>query len=174
MMQSTPTRKPRRGRLWQFHPVVLLRSTEWCTTMAPPTHLASDSNINTSVSSGSGLPAHLNISTSGQHLGLYLHLRMCCTCLRHRLLELPPATPASTVPKKSVTQGHVTHAPRGPQKVKVVKTGRVNYTTMEDVPEGEQVLVSMFSLNGHPTVILFFISVSLIISSVRHAPRVIS
>jgi hypothetical protein len=40
--------------------------------------------------------------------------------------------------------------------VAVVKTGCVNYTTLEDVPEGEQVLVSMFSLNGHPILVLFY------------------
>jgi hypothetical protein len=57
--------------------------------------------------------------------------------------------------KKNATQGHVTHSPRGPQKVVVAKTGRVNYTTMEDVPEGEQVLAGIFSLNGHPIVVLF-------------------
>jgi hypothetical protein len=39
--------------------------------------------------------------------------------------------------------------------VAVVKTGRVNYTTMEDIPEGKQVLVGTFSLNGHPAIILF-------------------
>jgi hypothetical protein len=32
---------------------------------------------------------------------------------------------------------------------------RVKYTTMEDIPKGEQVLVGIFSLNGHPIVILF-------------------
>jgi predicted aspartyl protease len=37
----------------------------------------------------------------------------------------------------------------------VIRTGHVNYTTVEDVPEGEQVLVGTFSLNGHPIVILF-------------------
>jgi predicted aspartyl protease len=37
----------------------------------------------------------------------------------------------------------------------VAKTGHVNYTTMEDVIEGEQVLTGMFSLNEHPIVILF-------------------
>jgi hypothetical protein len=58
-------------------------------------------------------------------------------------------------PKKSATQGHVTPAPRGPQKVAVAKIGRVNYTTMEDIPEGEQVLTSTFSLNGHHVIILF-------------------
>jgi hypothetical protein len=39
--------------------------------------------------------------------------------------------------------------------VAVAKTDRVNYTTLEDVPEGEQVLVGMFSLNGHPIIVLF-------------------
>jgi hypothetical protein len=33
---------------------------------------------------------------------------------------------------------------------------RINYTTLEDVPEGEQVLASMFSLNGRLVVILFY------------------
>jgi hypothetical protein len=60
------------------------------------------------------------------------------------------------VPKKTPTQGHVTPPPRGPPKVAIAKTGRVNYITLEDVPEGEQVLASMFSLNGHPIVILFY------------------
>jgi hypothetical protein len=53
-----------------------------------------------------------------------------------------------TTPKKSATQGHVTHPPRGPSKEAIAKTGRVNYTTMEDIPEGEQVLMGPFSLNG--------------------------
>jgi hypothetical protein len=59
------------------------------------------------------------------------------------------------VPKKNTTQGHVTHPPRGPQKVAVARTGHVNYTTMEDIPEGEPVLTDTFALNGQPVVILF-------------------
>jgi hypothetical protein len=39
--------------------------------------------------------------------------------------------------------------------VAVVKTGHVNYTTLKDIPEGEQVLTSIFSLNRHHVVILF-------------------
>jgi hypothetical protein len=42
-----------------------------------------------------------------------------------------------------------------PQKVAIEKTGHVNYTTVEDIPEGEPVLAGMFSLNGQPVVILF-------------------
>jgi hypothetical protein len=61
-----------------------------------------------------------------------------------------------TAPKKTPTQGHITHPPRGPPKVAVAKTGRVNYTTLEDVPKGEHVLAGIFSLNGHPIVILFY------------------
>jgi hypothetical protein len=60
-----------------------------------------------------------------------------------------------TVPKKNATQGHVTHPPRGPLMVDIVKAGRINYTAMEDIPEGEQVLAGIFSLNEYPTIILF-------------------
>jgi hypothetical protein len=39
--------------------------------------------------------------------------------------------------------------------VAIAKTSRVNYTTMKDIPEGEQVLTGTFSLNGYPAVVLF-------------------
>jgi hypothetical protein len=39
--------------------------------------------------------------------------------------------------------------------VAVAKIDRVNYTTMEDIPKGEQVLVGTFSLNRHAAIILF-------------------
>jgi hypothetical protein len=42
-----------------------------------------------------------------------------------------------TALKKNATLGHVTHPPRGLQKVAIAKIGCVNYTTMEDIPEGE-------------------------------------
>jgi hypothetical protein len=60
-----------------------------------------------------------------------------------------------TAPKKTATWGHVTQPPRGPQKVAVVKISHVNYTTMEDIPEREQVLMGTFSLNGYHATILF-------------------
>jgi hypothetical protein len=54
-----------------------------------------------------------------------------------------------------MAQGHVNPLQRGPQKVAIPKTGPVNYTTMEDIPEGKQVLAGTFSLKGYPVVILF-------------------
>jgi hypothetical protein len=61
-----------------------------------------------------------------------------------------------TALKKNATQGHVTHQPRGLLNVAVAKIGRVNYTTMVNIPDGEQVLVGTFSLNGRPVIILFY------------------
>jgi hypothetical protein len=55
---------------------------------------------------------------------------------------------------------HCNQPPRGPTKVLATRTGRVNYTTVEDVPEGEQVLADTFSLNGHPIIILFDLGTS--------------
>jgi hypothetical protein len=97
MRQSARTRKQRRRRLWQLCSVVLLRSTGRCTTTAPPTHIASHSNINTNVTSNNGLHANLSASTNGQHLRFYLNLHSCCACLHHRPLEPPLATLASTM-----------------------------------------------------------------------------
>jgi hypothetical protein len=59
------------------------------------------------------------------------------------------------MPKKNATHGHVTHPPCGLQKVVVAKASRVNYTTMEDIPEGEPVLTGTFALNGQLVFILF-------------------
>jgi hypothetical protein len=60
-----------------------------------------------------------------------------------------------TTPKKTATQGHVTPPSCGLEKVAIAKTGHVNYTIMEDILEGEQVLTGMFSRNGYPAVVLF-------------------
>jgi hypothetical protein len=50
---------------------------------------------------------------------------------------------------------HFNCPPRGPTKVIAARTDRVNYTTVEDVPKDEYILMGTFSLNRHPIIILF-------------------
>jgi hypothetical protein len=45
--------------------------------------------------------------------------------------------------------------PNHPLRAIATKTGRVNYTIVEAIPEGEQVLTGTYSLGGRPIVILF-------------------
>jgi hypothetical protein len=44
---------------------------------------------------------------------------------------------------------------RGHQKGPTQWAGCTNYTTMEEIPMGEEVLAGTFSLNEHPVIILF-------------------
>jgi hypothetical protein len=44
---------------------------------------------------------------------------------------------------------------RGHQKGPTPRVGHANYTTVEEIPTGEEVLVGTFSLNKHPVIILF-------------------
>ncbi len=41
------------------------------------------------------------------------------------------------------------------KKKKKMMSGHANYTTVEEIPMGEEVLAGMFSLNEHPVIILF-------------------
>jgi hypothetical protein len=44
---------------------------------------------------------------------------------------------------------------KGPERGPVPKTSRANYTTVEEIPTGEEVLAGTFLLNEHPVIILF-------------------
>jgi hypothetical protein len=49
----------------------------------------------------------------------------------------------------------VVNQQRGQQKGHTPCTGHANYTTVEEIPMGEEVLASTFFLNEHPVIILF-------------------
>jgi hypothetical protein len=49
----------------------------------------------------------------------------------------------------------VVNQQRGHQKGPAPRVGRANCTTIEEIPTGEEVLVSTLSLNEHPVIILF-------------------
>jgi predicted aspartyl protease len=49
----------------------------------------------------------------------------------------------------------VVNQQRGHQKGPTPWTGRTNYTTVEEIPTGEEVLAGTFFLNEHPIIILF-------------------
>jgi hypothetical protein len=44
---------------------------------------------------------------------------------------------------------------KGPQRGPMPRTGHANYTTVEEIPTGEEVLAGTFFLNEHPVIILF-------------------
>jgi hypothetical protein len=74
------------------------------------------------------------------------------------LLQLWPLRPLRarvSHTQEEATQGHVTHPPCGLQMGVIANISHVNYTTMEDISNGEPVLVGMFFLNDHSAVILF-------------------
>jgi hypothetical protein len=43
-----------------------------------------------------------------------------------------------------------------PKKQQNQYQDRVHHTTKDDIPEGEPVIASMFSINNHPAVVLFY------------------
>jgi hypothetical protein len=48
----------------------------------------------------------------------------------------------------------------GHKKGPTPRTGHANYTTVEEIPMGEEVVVGTFFLNEHPVIILFDSGVS--------------
>jgi hypothetical protein len=52
---------------------------------------------------------------------------------------------------------------RGHQKGPVPRTGRANYTTVEEITTGEELVVGTFFLNEHPVIILFDSGASMIL-----------
>jgi hypothetical protein len=66
-----------------------------------------------------------------------------------RECRLPKQSNSPRVPTPVVNQQ------RGHQKGPALWVGRANYTTVEEIPVGEEVLASTFFLNEHHVIILF-------------------
>ena len=75
--------------------------------------------------------------------GLPGHLARDCR-LPHKQFNYKPLAPVPT----ASTQDHK-------KKAAPIKTGHVNYTTLEDITDGTQVMTGMFSINQRPVVVLF-------------------
>jgi hypothetical protein len=61
---------------------------------------------------------------------------------------------------------------RSHQKVPTPWTGRANYTIVEEIPTGEEVLAGTFFLNKHPIIILFDLGASHDFMSFTYAKKV--
>jgi hypothetical protein len=49
----------------------------------------------------------------------------------------------------------MTNHQKGPQRGPTPRTGVANYTTVEEIPTGEEVLAGTFFINEHPVIIMF-------------------
>jgi hypothetical protein len=100
-----------------------------------------------------GPPPHQNVMPRAtmppppQKKGVVPHTCYNCDHVGHFSKEC-------TAPRQSDASRLQSH-PNHPPRAIAAKTGQVNYTTMEAIPEGEQVLAGTFSLGGCPIVILF-------------------
>jgi hypothetical protein len=75
-------------------------------------------------------------------------------CHFARECRLPKQSNSPRAPAPVVNQQ------RGHQKGPAPRAGHANYTTVEEIPTGEEVLAGTFSLNEHPVIILFDSAVS--------------
>jgi hypothetical protein len=66
-------------------------------------------------------------------------------------LRMPPAQ----ANQLAVSSGTCGQSAEGHQKGPAPRTGHTNYTTVEEIPMGEEVLAGTFFLNKHPVIILF-------------------
>jgi hypothetical protein len=140
--------------------VVLLSSTAWCiphlgvscgnhnsSRIGAITHNSNRGNSSSNSSSSTIAGCHQAvIAVSHQQLSMLQLWEDGPLCSRM------PSAQAKQLAVSSSTRGQ---SVEGPSEVSCTMTTRSNYTTMEKVPMGEEVLVGTFSLNEHLGIILF-------------------
>jgi hypothetical protein len=67
---------------------------------------------------------------------------------------------AKNCPKNQQRQGQNSNQTQGKRQKVQVRQGRLNFTTMADIPEGAPVMTSIFSVSNCPAFILFYSSAS--------------
>jgi hypothetical protein len=62
---------------------------------------------------------------------------------------------AKNCPKNQQRHGHIANHNQGKWQRVQVRQGRLNFTTLADIPEGAPVMASIFSVLNYPAIILF-------------------
>jgi hypothetical protein len=151
---------------------VLLPSTAWCiphlgvswvdhnnSRIGAVTH---NSNRGNSSTTAIVQPCSYPTTIAGCHQAVTTFFRQ-----QHSILQLQEdgalCSRMSPAQAKQLTMSSGTRGQsiEGHQKGPAAWTGRTNYTTVEEIPTGEEVLVCMFFLNERPTVILFDLGASM-------------
>ncbi|WVZ51775.1 hypothetical protein U9M48_002886 [Paspalum notatum var. saurae] len=73
----------------------------------------------------------------------------------YRLIRLLQRHRPNQVPNTSATETTHQNKKKGPKRDPAPREGRVHYTHIDQIPEGEPVLASTFLVDEHPTVVLF-------------------
>jgi hypothetical protein len=78
---------------------------------------------------------------------------------------------AKNCPKNQQRQGQNANQNQGNRQRVQVRQGRLNFTTLADIPEGAPVMTGIFSVLNYPVVILFYSSASHIFMSTKFSAK---
>jgi hypothetical protein len=71
-------------------------------------------------------------------------------------LVAAPDTMPKNCPRNQQKQGQNVNQNQGKRQKLQVKQGRLNFTTLVDIPEGAPVMTGIFPVLNYPTIILFY------------------
>jgi hypothetical protein len=82
----------------------------------------------------------------------------------------PKRTPKRTFPGQA-SNFNSNPKNKGRKQVMQVRQGRVNFTTLSELPEGAPVMTGTFTLHHHPTIIIFYFGATHSFISTRFGPK---